>query len=156
MDPVVASKVHFTNNVKELEEYVEKSHIIKELGGDEDWAYEYIEPVDGENNKMTETETKEKLLVEREKIVKAYEQATLDWIENSTAPNISDLKVKRHSLATELKDDYWKLDPYIRARSFYDRCGLLQPGGKLQFYPEKTIPSANGVENVETTADEVD
>ena len=34
LDPVVASKVHFTYGREGLEEFIEPSHIIKELGGD--------------------------------------------------------------------------------------------------------------------------
>jgi len=65
---------------------------------------------------------------------------------------------KRNELAIKLRDDYWNLDPYLRARSFYDRVGLstflllphipaanrssVQPGGKLQFYPEKKAEPA--------------
>jgi hypothetical protein len=156
LDPVVASKVNFTNNVTEMEEFVEKSHIIKDLGGDEDWNYQYIEPVAGENDRMSDTETKDKLIAGREIIVKAYEKATLDWIENNAAPNISDIKAKRHTLATELKEDYWRLDPYIRARSFYDRSGMIQQGGKLQFYPDKPIAAQNSGQEVQTSTDDLD
>jgi len=50
-----------------------------------------------------------------------------------------------------LREDYWHLDPYIRARSYYDRVGMINPGGKLQFYTEKTKSvTANGTKPVET------
>ena len=35
---------------------------------------------------------------------------------------------KRHELAIKLVDAYWKMDPYVRARSFYDKLGLVSPG----------------------------
>ena len=65
-----------------------------------------------------------------------YEKATVEWIKGVDALA---LKTKRNELAIQLRDDYWRLDPYIRARSYYDRCGLINPGGKLQFYPGKAI-----------------
>lgn len=135
LDPVVASKVHFTND-HEMEDFVPKSQIIKELNGAEDWEYEYIEPVPGENDKMKDLETRDKLLEERKGIVDEYEKATVEWIKGGDALA---LKTKRNELAIQLRDDYWRLDPYIRARSYYDRCGLINPGGKLQFYPGKMI-----------------
>ena len=148
LDPVVASKVHFTND-HEIEEYVPKSQIIKELHGAEDWDYKYVEPVIGENDKMKDIETRDKLLVERKAIVDEYEKAILEWINGGDA---AALKTKRNELALQLKDDYWRLDPYIRARSYYDRVGLIQPGGKLQFYPGKAIESEHAAPKTEAPA----
>lgn len=156
LDPVVAGKVNFTNTVEDIEEYVPKSQIIKELGGPEDWSYEYIEPVPGENDKMSDTETRDKLLAERAKLYKEYELATLEWIRG----DVEDVKEKKNEIARRLKEDYWVLDPYLRARSFYDRIGMLALGGKTQFYPVVNGQgSANKTETPvqkETSADDVD
>ncbi|KAN0101902.1 hypothetical protein V8E51_012412 [Hyaloscypha variabilis] len=142
LDPVVASKVHFTNNVEEMEAYVPKPQIIHELGGAEDWTYQYVEPVPGENDTMKDTETRDKLLLAREEIVKEYEKATLEWIQGTGDQNA--VKKSRNEIASKLKVDYWGLDPYVRARSYYDRVGMINPGGKIQFYPVKdekvTVP----------------
>jgi hypothetical protein len=157
LDPVVASKVQFTNNNDEMEQFVPKSQIIKELGGDENWEYHYAEPTPGENDLMKDTATRDKLLKEREILVNDYEKATLDWI-NGTG-DIAAVKTKRNELANGLRDDYWRLDPYVRARSIYDRVGLIQQGGKLQFYPSKEEPAAaptNGTKPVETSSDDID
>ncbi|KAH9213019.1 CRAL-TRIO domain-containing protein [Leptodontidium sp. 2 PMI_412] len=157
LDPVVASKVQFTNNNDEMEQFVPKSQIIKELGGDENWEYHYAEPTPGENDLMKDTATRDKLLKEREILVNDYEKATLDWI-NGTG-DMAAVKTKRNELANGLRDDYWRLDPYVRARSIYDRVGLIQQGGKLQFYPSKEEPAAaptNGTKPVETSSDDID
>lgn len=158
LDPVVASKVQFTNSNNEMEQFVPKSHILKELGGDEDWEYKYIEPVPGENDKMKDTETRDRLLKEREALVDQYEKSTLDWIHRKGDAAV--VKQDRDRLALALKDDYWKLDPYVRARSVYDRVGLIQAGGKLQFYPsEAETPAAastNGSKPAETSAADLD
>jgi len=160
LDPVVASKVNFTNSATDLEEFIARDHILKELGGEEDWTYQYIEPVVGENSKMADTETKERLLNERQKLVDKYEQATLDWIENSNAPTVSDVKTERNRLANELREDYWRLDPYVRARTVYDRMGMIQEGGKIQFYPAQPAQASgaatNGSLQVETSTDDLD
>jgi hypothetical protein len=132
---VVASKVHFTNNNEEMESYVPKPQIISELGGHDDWTYQYIEPVPGENDMMKDTETRDKLLAARAEIVKEYEAATLEWIHGTG--DMETIKRKRNEIAGKLKVDYWGLDPYIRARSYYDRVGMINPGGNIQFYPAK-------------------
>ncbi|KAF4622678.1 hypothetical protein G7Y89_g14351 [Cudoniella acicularis] len=162
LDPVVASKVQFTNNIQEMEQYVPSNHIIKELDGAEDWAYRYIEPVPGENDAMKDTDTRDKLLREREVSVQDYEKATLEWI-HATTTDLSSIKETRNSVANALRDGYWVLDPYVRARSYYDRVGMISAGGKPRFYPEPTpttaalTPISNGIPKpVETSADDLD
>ncbi|GFP55129.1 CRAL-TRIO domain-containing protein C3H8.02 [Trichoderma asperellum] len=123
LDPVVAAKVHFTNNKNDLQEFIEPEHILKELGGDEDWEYKYEEPVIGENDVMKDTETRGKLVGIREKLMKEYEEATVQWIHKGDSKEITD---KRDQLATQLRENYWQLDPYVRARSLYDRQRILQ------------------------------
>jgi len=159
LDPVVASKVQFTNNNEEMEQFVPKSQIIKELGGDEDWTYEYIEPVPGENDTMKDTATRDKLLQDREVIVNDYEKATLEWIHGTG--DLTAIKTRRDELANTLKEDYWRLDPYVRARSVYDRIGMINPGGKIQFYPAKPLaptatPTNGTTKPLQTSSDDVD
>lgn len=139
LDPVVASKVHFTKNVEELETFIERSHIIKELGGDDPWEYKYLEPQPGENELMSDDGTKQRLLDERAGIVKDFESATQQWVQDPQAHDSS--KQRRNELAERLRSGYWQLDPYIRARSLYDRKGLIKKGGKIPFYdsPDSVI-----------------
>jgi hypothetical protein len=154
--------VHFTNSNQEMEQFVPASNIIKELDGNEDWAYKYIEPVPGENDALKDTETRDKLLAERQNLVKEYENVTLDWIRGKET-NPDAVRATRNELANKLRDDYWRLDPFIRARSYYDRIGMINPGGRIQFYPGKAPTSQgpssatpNGVKPVETSENDLD
>lgn len=147
LDPVVASKVHFTNNIKDVEQFIHSSRVLKELDGQEDWTYQYVEPIPGENDKMNDEATRDGLLAAREQLYKDYEEATLKWIQN---PEDASVKVQRNSIATKLRADYWKLDPYVRARSLYDRTGWLQ-GEKVDPYPKKA-----NAESATTADDDVD
>lgn len=144
LDPVVASKVHFTKNVEELEAFVERKHIIKELGGDDPWTYEYVEPRPGENDQMDDTATKQRLLDERATVVKDFERLTQEWIKEAKA-----VEEKRSELAERLRTDYWQLDPYLRARSMYDRTGVIQKGGRIQHYhaPKFSIVTSISAQN---------
>ncbi|KAG9229849.1 phosphatidylinositol transfer protein CSR1 [Amylocarpus encephaloides] len=141
LDPVVAAKVNFTNNEQELEAFIPRSNIIKELGGEEDWEYEYIEPSDTENSTMKDTASRDKLLLERETTVNAYEAATKEWINGA---NVKDI---RNEIAATLRDGYWILDLYVRAKSYYDRVGLILNGGKINFYPTRAEASKETVPN---------
>jgi hypothetical protein len=135
LDPVVAAKVHFAKNVRELEKSIPRKQIPKELDGDEDWTYKYVEPVPGENEKMNDEATKGALEGERADIVKKYENAVIRWLHEGEAV-MEENRKERDSAAEELRQNYWKLDPYVRARSVYDRLGILGAEGKVVFYPE--------------------
>lgn len=127
-----------------MQEFIDRKHIPASLEGDENWTYQYIEPVSGENEKLKDVETRDKMLAERGKLYKEYEDATLAWIRGD------DVKAKRDEIAARLRDDYWKVDPYVRSRSFYDRTAVLLPGGGLDWYPDEK--KVNG----EAKADDVD
>ena len=132
LDPVVASKIHFTKNLEELEQYVERKNITKELGGDDPWEYQYIEPQPEENALMRDEATKNNLLERRTKVVREYEVVTQQWIHD---PKKEGIEHRRAELADQLHKGYWELDPYLRARSFYDRTGLIKKGGNVDYYP---------------------
>ena len=151
--------MHFTNNAKEMEEFIPIKHIPKDLEGEEDWTYQYVEPAEGENAKLADTETRDRLLAARETLVKEYEAATLEWIANAAdKEKAAAIKSSRNAIAAKLREDYWNVDPYVRARSYYDRIGVLLPGGKLDWYPEPkaAAPAAAPAAAVETTEDDLD
>lgn len=149
LDPVVASKVHFCSDVKELSEYIPNSRILKELGGDEAWDYTFVEPIEGEDAKMADTDTRSKFELQRQGMVDEYEKETLAWAKGDGKGD------GRTKIAESLRDNYWKLDPYIRARSLYDRIGLIGQGGRLDFYPSKENVPPQGQAN-STHANDLD
>lgn len=144
LDPVVASKVHFTYNREGLEEFIAPDQIIKELGGDEDWEYRYEEPVAGENDKMKDTQTRDAILQERHDISKRFEETTQRWIEAGDDEARRKLHDERDDLAVQLRQNYWKLDPYVRARSMYDRQGIICGGKAARWYPDVHVATAVG------------
>jgi len=50
---------------------------------------------------------------------------------------------QRAQIKEQLNENYWKLDPYLRARSHYDRTGVLGQGGKLDFYPQTSASATH-------------
>ena len=133
LDPVVASKIHFTRSVADLEKFIPKSRIVKELEGDEDFEYKYVEPVPGENDLMKDTATRDKIQEERNRMVERFEQLTKRWVTGN------DVSAERDDVAKELNANYWKLDPYIRARTLYDRIGAIgERGGFVYSKTEET------------------
>ena len=145
-----------------MEEFIPLKHIPKDLDGDEDWTYQYAEPVTGENAALDDVATRDRLLAARALLYKEYEDATLEWIRaGSDAEKAAQTKARRNAIAERLKVDYWNVDPHLRARSYYDRIGVLLPGGKLDWYPEAKPAAVNGsvaapVVGAETSADDID
>jgi hypothetical protein len=155
LDPVVAGKVHFAKNIDELEKFIPRKQIPSELGGDEKWTYEYPEPILGENEKMNDSATRDALEGERANVVKKYESTVLQWIhEGDKGPSLEEKRKERDAVAEELRQNYWKLDPYVRARTLYDRMGLLSNGGQLAFYPQ--VAPSPAAARVSTSADDLD
>ncbi len=175
----MAGKVHFTKTVEDLEAFIPKSRILKELGGDEDWSYKFVEPADDENGRMADGATRQRLQAERDDIVRQYEQATLTWlgaqaaavtatttivnanpgsnstpaaaaVTTTTAANTTDhatsvegVAQERRQLAAALRANYWRLDPYVRARTIYDRIGVIREDGRIDFYPGNPLLSSS-------------
>lgn len=108
-----------------------------------------MEPVAGENDKMKDTTQRDGLLAAREQLYKDYEEATLKWIKS---PEDASIKTQRDTIAAKLRADYWVLDPYLRARSLYDRQGWIR-GEKVDPYPSKKTAAE---EAAEIAADDVD
>jgi hypothetical protein len=155
LDPVVAGKVHFAKNIDELQKYIPKTQIPSELGGDEKWTYEFPEPIPGENEKMKDEATKGTLEQERAEIVKKYENTVVEWVHEGDQ-GMEEKRRERDQVAEELRKNYWKLDPYVRARTLYDRMGLLSEGGQLAFYPQANSTPAAAASRVSTSADDLD
>lgn len=135
----MASKVHFTKNANDLEQFIPRDRLPKELEGDEDWEYQYVEPQLDENKIMEDTGKGDALIAERQELAKEIQDATISWLlasSNKDKEAISVAEEKRNGLINKLRRHYWDLDPYVRARSLYDRVNIIQGGGKIQFYPD--------------------
>lgn len=90
---------------------------------------------------MKDFSTRDKLLQERAAVVTEYEDATKEWIVGAEVG-----EKRRADLAEMLRKGYWVLDPHVRARSIYDRTGLIREGGEVSFYDDSKF-SAKDVAN---------
>lgn len=131
LDPVVASKINFTNNLNDVSQFIEYDNIIHELGGPDPYEYKYIEPVPGENDAMKNVERRTELQEERKKLALEYEQAVKDWalLPATDSEGFAKQSTRRDEVAEKLKQNYWLLDPLVRARSLYDRNGDMTGTG---------------------------
>lgn len=141
MDPVVASKVHFTKSIDDLSKFIARDQIPRELRGDEDWEYKYVEPDENENETMEDTATRDSLMYERMMIGLRMLGATASWIsasmslkgraENNNAASLEEIRIRRRAIIEDFRQNYWKLDPFIRSRALVDRSGVLRSDGTV-------------------------
>ncbi|KAL4806833.1 CRAL-TRIO domain-containing protein [Aspergillus unguis] len=152
MDPVIVSKVHFTNNAKDLSKFIDMDKLPKEIGGGEDWTYDYKEPTEGENARMDDIATRDALQAERMKIGEELLQTTSQWIKAGGEKKAEDVKsnqAKREEIIERLRLNYWKIDPYTRGRNNLDRTNVIQSGGKIDFYPSEVAPPVEELKALE-------
>lgn len=144
MDPVVASKVHFTKSIDDLSKFISRDQIPRELRGDEDWEYKYIEPEENENETMEDTATRDSLMYERMMIGLRMLGVTASWISASmslkgraeannhtNAASLEEIRIRRRAIIEDFRQNYWKLDPFIRSRALVDRSGVLRSDGTV-------------------------
>ena len=130
--------------INDLSAFIPPEHIPREFDGNEDYTYSYIQPRTEENADMQDLDSYKQIYSQRQDLIASYEAATTKWIGTDHASSIAELEreelqVRRRDFESQLKANYWCLDPYIRARTLYDRLGILQSKGVLQFYhPETT------------------
>lgn len=125
IDPVVASKIKFTKTFDDVSKYIPKEYIEKNLGGQSEHAYEFIEPKDDENALMKDTEKAEAFEDERLKLRTEYVNATIDWIKAEDKTTNQAAQSSKDIIAAKLSANYWESDPYIRSRSVFDRNGCI-------------------------------
>lgn len=129
LDPVVASKIHFTKDAKELSKFIDPTLIPDYLGGEDTTRgyYPIPEPKDEFPPKRKDAEYA-RLRRERDLLLVRFFETTKKWIE-STNPQVSDKYLKdKLDLNIALSSNYIQLDPYIRNPGIYDRDHSLQVG----------------------------
>ncbi|KAL2019091.1 hypothetical protein VTK56DRAFT_10122 [Thermocarpiscus australiensis] len=137
LDPVIASKIHFTSCNADLQRFIPQENLQECYGGKDSWEYKYIGPAEGENDRM-QSEEGEEAEAERWELVRQFEQRSVEWAK--AKPGSSDAKEKeaeRRDLAGRLRESHWKLDPYVRARTYYHRAGVIGPHGEVDYKAAK-------------------
>ncbi|KAK3313343.1 CRAL-TRIO domain-containing protein [Apodospora peruviana] len=133
LDPVIASKINFTSSNSDMEKFISQENLQKCYGGKDTFEYKYIDPVEAAGEDRTKDEEKKaKLQNEREELMRRFEGLTEEWAKLD--PDSAEGKqkdVERGDLARELRKSFWQLDPYVRARTYYHRAGVIGADGTV-------------------------
>lgn len=127
LDPVVASKIMFTKNVKDLNEYIDLDQIPEYLGGTNMHDMDhFITPDGSQDTKLKDTDSKAKIISKRNALIEKFIAATVNWIEAGSEEDSRKFLDEKLKLGDELVLNYSELDPYVRSRSAYDINGMLK------------------------------
>ena len=146
MDPVVASKINFTRSASDMARFIDKKNLQKSYGGEDGWEYEYVEAVPGENSQLEKVDEAAKLLEERIETAIELVGLTVDWASASAQSDAEKGTVpKRDEAIQKFQENYWKLDPYIRAKTYLHRVGVVNEKGEVDFRAAGSVNGVNGV-----------
>lgn len=126
LDPVVASKIHFTKNIKEISKFIDPKYLPKEIGGSDEHKISYPKPSEADLNPPKKRDaTFRKLMLERDEMLTIFFELTIKWVE-ATNPEVSAKYLRdKIDISTKLAQNYIDIDPYIRSPSLYDRNGTI-------------------------------
>jgi len=118
LDPVVASKIRFTSTDQELLEFIPAEHLPTSFQGVglDQYQYQYLAPVEGENDKMQDKVARDSLIQAWDSLTAQFDVQTKAWIAGEEIESS-----KREELAKALHLQYYKMQPYIRARNQFQR-----------------------------------
>ncbi|KAK0718603.1 CRAL-TRIO domain-containing protein [Lasiosphaeria miniovina] len=158
LDPVIASKVHFTSGPRELARFIAPDNLQLCYGGQDAWEFTYVAAADASENDRMRSEKKHAVRAERDALVRRFEQLSAEWAggasathEDCVVPPEADVNARaaadvdveaarrkvaaerRNELAGQLRESFWKLGPYVRARTYYHRVGVIGPAGEVDY-----------------------
>ena len=136
LDPVVRSKIMFTNHPSDLDE-VTIDRIPKYLGGQLKGEYKYVPPQPNENKSVVpESDPKRQQLYNRFiKNADQFEELTKKWADSNGQDE--SIFQQRDRCAKHMRIAFLELDPLMRGKMLYHRLGILRPDGTKRFLYEQ-------------------
>lgn len=135
LDPVIRAKIKFTNNRKDLEEFVSRDQLMstKAYEGDDQVPYHFQEAVPDENAKTHEdSETRTRVIHKRKEMELTFERLTEIWQGQKQLSSCAAVIQERNEVGLKMAEVWWAAEPYTRARTVYHRIGAIQrPGAAM-------------------------
>lgn len=129
LDPVVASKIHFTKGIDDLRKFIADEYIPEYLGGGDKRPLEYKIPEESHCRPMRSKDQQYvELRRQRLELMQQLIENTIRWVRCTDPAASSEYLRERISLNYALSDNYVQLDPYLRNPGVYDRDGSLKVG----------------------------
>lgn len=129
LDPVVASKIHFTKSTKDLNQFIDSDNLPESMGGKDPYAGEYPEPkAEDCHPPKPKDAVYRQLMKERNENLVKFLETTKRWIESTNSDVSARYLQDKIDLGTKIAQSYVDLDPYVRIPGIYDRNGSIDLG----------------------------
>ncbi|KAF9437290.1 hypothetical protein BGZ76_001352 [Entomortierella beljakovae] len=130
LDPVIRTKIKFTNNHSDLDEYIAKDQLmsIKPYDGLDNVPYVYTPPVPDEDKLLhQDSEAKHRAINKLREMELTFERLTEIWQgQKQLSSNVAVMQ-ERHEVGKRMAEAWWAAFPYTRAKTVYHRMGAIQP-----------------------------
>ncbi|RKP07092.1 CRAL-TRIO domain-containing protein, partial [Thamnocephalis sphaerospora] len=134
LDPVVASKFQCARKVNDLQEYIDPSWLLPSLGGTDERGFTYLPYRKEDDYRLNDEAGRAEHQAALDALNTRFVAQTRDWIaagENAAA--LETASKERDGTADEMRTAFFKLDPYVRSRTFYHRLGVLGEDGSCDW-----------------------
>ncbi|KAJ2007606.1 phosphatidylinositol transfer protein csr1 [Coemansia thaxteri] len=140
LDPVVASKVHFAADQKELQRFIAPENLPLEYGGTGNFSYTYAMPEEKENAPMFDVMARDSAAAAHLAACDEFETATRAWAAAVTTaasqPDQSpDVDARRNAAASGVVAASKAMDKFCRARTQYHRTGIIAADMAVNWTP---------------------
>ncbi|UZJ53653.1 hypothetical protein CBS101457_002973 [Exobasidium rhododendri] len=124
LDPVVRSKVVFTNGVDDLTETIPEDRLLEFVGGQVNQSFVWIDPQEGENDKHLDKVGRDACYSHHMDLSNQFEVATRYWLESGGKVYVDE----RRTLGKKLRLSQFEYEPYWRGLTVHHRNGDLVAG----------------------------
>ncbi|KAJ2802350.1 phosphatidylinositol transfer protein csr1 [Coemansia guatemalensis] len=131
LDANLSARIVFAKTIDDVLNFVDKDQLPEELGGQSTFATKFVLPREGENKAMTDLVNRKHAEENWRECISVFKEATRKWhrqVANSDSKACVDA---RDNAAHELGLAEHKLSIYTRARSNFERLGLVNEDGCL-------------------------
>lgn len=128
LDPVIRAKIQFTNNRKDLEEFVAPEQLMKNKAyeGLDETPYQFIDAIPDENRLLLDpSEAKQRAIARRKEMELTFERLTEVWQGQKQLSSSAAVIQERNEVGQRMADVWWAAEPYTRARTVYHRMGAI-------------------------------
>jgi hypothetical protein len=125
LDPTVENKIHFIQNLDQLNQFIDSNILPKRLNGKQS-DFNYIQPTEQDqimlNTFRMDIYGKTKAIENHQQASKNFLQITFEWAQQNDKNFLNE---ERKKAMKQLSDAYQQLLPYISTKTHYHRIGLI-------------------------------
>lgn len=131
---MLKSPALFCRNASDLFVHIPEKNVVKNLGGQTEWQWDFEGVQPGENDRLKDTAAVEKALKDRKHLANLYEQVNRRYANNT---DDDESRFARRLYTDALRMQAFVLDSYTRGMTTYHRNNVCGNGTVLHQSPQE-------------------